>query len=75
MSTYSTKPSSNTIITMLGNTLFDSVLAKYCYMYLHSCFNTNLGQIWTNPNVGLKNVISNFNFLLQNQLFLIQFLT
>jgi len=22
--------------------------------YKHSCFNPTLGQIWTNPNVGLK---------------------
>jgi len=25
------------------------------------CFNPNLGKTWTNLNVGLKNVISNFN--------------
>jgi len=25
------------------------------------CFNPTLGQIWTNPNVGLKNVIKKFN--------------
>jgi len=25
------------------------------------CFNPTLGQIWTNPNVGLKNVIKTFN--------------
>jgi len=23
------------------------------------CFNTNLGQIWTNPNVGLKMQLKN----------------
>jgi len=26
------------------------------------CFNPNLGQIWTNPNVGLKITFKNFNF-------------
>jgi len=25
------------------------------------CFNPILGQIWTNPNVGLKNAINKFN--------------
>jgi len=33
------------------------------------CFNPNLGKIWNNPNVGLKNVISLFTF------YLIAFLT
>jgi len=25
------------------------------------CFNPTLGQIWTNPNIGLKIVIKKFN--------------
>jgi len=24
------------------------------------CFNPNLGEIWTNPNVGLKNAIKKY---------------
>jgi len=33
------------------------------------CFNPNLGQIWTNPNVGLKMTFQNFNFYFQRYFF------
>jgi len=33
-----------------------------------SCFNPNLGQIWTNPNVGLKMQLKNVQLKVENVL-------
>jgi len=33
----------------------------YTLKKMLGCFNPILGQIWTNPNVGLKNAINKFN--------------
>jgi len=38
------------------------------------CFNPNLGQIWTNPNVGLK-MSTQLQLSLSTVIFLITFLT
>jgi len=37
------------------------VYNKYTLKML-SCFNLNLGEIWTNPNVGLKNAIKMYSW-------------
>jgi len=42
----------------LHNNAFDGHQSK-CKKML-GCFKPNLGQIWTNPNVGLKNAITKF---------------
>jgi len=39
----------------LGNTLCKK--KKVYTLKMLGCFNPTLGQIWTNPDVGLKNVI------------------
>jgi len=33
---------------------------KTCKVKMLGCFNPNLGQIWTNPNVGIKMQLKNF---------------
>jgi len=32
-------------------------IGTYVHSKMLGCFNPNIGQIWTNPNVGLKNAI------------------
>jgi len=36
-----------------------SVQNHYSLKKLLGCFNPNVGQIWTNPNVGLKRLLKN----------------
>jgi len=51
------------MVGKLSNSILYCELANYNMYTLKmlGCFNPTLGQIWTNPNVGLKNVIKTFN--------------